>query len=93
MLTESDFDKKYTYDANVYSTERNETGVLETYGHDLVQVKQILKDRPDHVWTLLDGDDGTYIVSGYHFVNRIYYIITNEPCQSDHEEYLVDSFG
>jgi len=51
--------------------------VFETYGEDLEFVR-IQKDN--HVWTLVDGDDGeSIIVAGYHFVNRVHYIITLKP--------------
>lgn len=48
----------------------------ETYGEEVEYVK--LQDN-HHIWTEVDGDSGTYIVAGYHFVNRINYYITNKP--------------
>ena len=49
----------------------------ETYGADLDLIKTV---KENHIWTLLDCDDGeTYIVSGFHYVNRINYIITEVP--------------
>lgn len=48
----------------------------ETYGEEVEYVK--LQDN-HHIWTEVDGDSGTYIVAGYHFVNRISYYITNKP--------------
>jgi hypothetical protein len=32
-----------------------------------------------------------YLVQGLHYVNRIYYVITNEEAKSEFEEYLIDS--
>ena len=37
----------------------------------------------DCIWTYADGDDGTYICSGYHVVNRIGYYISEKPVPSD----------
>jgi hypothetical protein len=48
----------------------------ETYGEEVEYVK--LQDNK-HIWTEVDGDSGTYIVAGWHFVNRINYYITNRP--------------
>ena len=31
----------------------------------------------------MDGDNGVYIVNGYHYVNRIQYYITEVPWQPD----------
>ena len=48
--------------------------VFETYGDDIAFVGT---QNNRHVWTLLDDDNGVpTIVAGYHFVNRIGYIIT-----------------
>ena len=52
--------------------------MYETYGeeHDYVRTQP-----SDEIWTYLDGDYGeALIVSGYHFVNRIGYVITEAPC-------------
>ena len=47
---------------------------FETYGEDLAFVGT---QENRHVWTLVDDDNGIpTIVAGYHFVNRIGYIIT-----------------
>ena len=50
---------------------------FETYGEDLDFVKS---QNPNHVWTLMDDDYGKLVVvAGYHFVNRVHYIITLKP--------------
>jgi hypothetical protein len=56
---------------------------FETYGDEVEHVR--LQD-PNHVWTEVDGDDGTYIVSGYHYVNRIQYFVTENPWTDDMTE-------
>jgi hypothetical protein len=33
----------------------------------------------DHVWTVLDGDEGITISAGRHFVNRLGYVVTEKP--------------
>lgn len=96
MKTEIDFDKSYTYDTSVVSKEfdpESQAGMLETYGDDLKLVMDIANKTPMRAWTMVDGDDGMYLVQGYHLVNRIYYVITNEEAQSKDEEYLIDSYN
>lgn len=58
----------------------NEGYSYETYGDELDYVS--LQDDK-FVWTELDGDDGIYIVNGYHFVNRLSYFITNVPAPDE----------
>ena len=50
--------------------------LFETYDEELEYVKQQDSVR---VWTLLSGDDGDFIASGFHFVNRLGYFITKHP--------------
>jgi len=47
--------------------------LFETYGEELTFVQS---QEPVRIWTLLSGDDGDYVVSGCHFVNRLGYFIT-----------------
>ncbi len=49
---------------------------FETYDKEYEYVKSV---DPKYIWTEVDGDAGTYIISGYHFVNRIHYYITENP--------------
>jgi hypothetical protein len=95
MKTEADFDKLYTYDTSVVSTvfdPESQAGMLETYGADLKLVLDIANKTPMRVWTMVDGDDGMYLLQGYHLVNRIYYVITEQNAKSEDEEYLIDSY-
>lgn len=58
-----------------------EDDTFETYGKDL---KHVLKQPPNKVWTIIDDDNGNIaIVSGYRFTNRISYIITKKEWQED----------
>lgn len=36
--------------------------------------------KPEHVWTLIEDDEGTpYVISGRHLVNRLGFFITLRP--------------
>jgi hypothetical protein len=46
------------------------------------------------VWTWVDGSDGTYIVNGYSFVNRIGYFVSEVPYDDgDDWEIKVEDYG
>lgn len=49
---------------------------FETYGDDF----EFVKSQPaEMVWTEIDGDGGSYILNGFHFVNRIQYFVCQVP--------------
>lgn len=56
---------------------------FETYGEDYEFVKAQDNNK---IWTEVDGDEGTYIVAGWHFVNRIQYYITENPWEDEYTE-------
>jgi hypothetical protein len=56
---------------------------FETYGEEYEFVKA---QDPKTIWTEVDGDSGTYIVAGWHFVNRIHYYITENPWEDEYTE-------
>lgn len=64
---------------------------FETYDLELGYVLGIADTNPSRVWTYVDGDGGTYVVDGYHLVNRIYYFITEVPYEGDGLEVCVSS--
>jgi len=52
--------------------------MFETYGEEVEFVKA---QDPDKIWMYGDGDDGgSYVWSGWGFINRIGYFITEVPC-------------
>ena len=82
--------KFYTYDAwvNTFRPIKNnlvkyEQLHFETYGEELEFVQRA---GNKYIWTEVDGDEGTYIVSGYHWVNRIHYYITENPWEDEYTE-------
>jgi hypothetical protein len=82
--------KFYTYDAweKTFKPIKNHLtkyGELhfETYGEEVEFVKT---QDPKTIWTEVDGDSGTYIVAGYHWVNRIHYYITENPWEDEYTE-------
>ena len=59
---------------------------FETYGEEYEAVQKEHEANPNTIWTEVDGDSGTYIVAGWHFVNRIHYYITENPWEDEWTE-------
>ena len=86
-LTEDEFDDRYPLITNHLNPDASWVigdgpGCLfETYGEEL---DFILTQDPRTIWTFVDGDDGNqYVMSGYHLVNRIGYLISTIPFPED----------
>ena len=94
-LTEEQFDDCFTLIDNHIDTNTSFDGkMFETYGLELEFVQQMA--RQNRVITIIetDGDEiddegylipNMYYVSGMHFINRIGYLITEEPIEFEFE--------
>ena len=76
METFEDWEKKYTAIENPDTSAGFGGCGFETYGLDLVTVESY---DPLQIWTVLEVDDELILVSGFHTINRIAYIISTEP--------------
>jgi hypothetical protein len=63
---------------------------LETFGKDLDTVKKL---DASYLWTVVEGDSGDdqWIIPGYHFVNRICYLVTEKSHQGIDVDFRVPS--
>ena len=53
---------------------------FETYGEEL----EFVRSQPaENIWTEVDGDEGVYIINGYHLVNRIQYYVCEVPISTE----------
>ena len=82
-MTEDEFDDAYPLRTNHLNPHTSWVlgdgpGCLfETHGEELEFVR---KQPPETVWTLVDGDEGDqYLISGFHFANRIGYLVAEKP--------------
>jgi hypothetical protein len=100
-ITEDEFDQRYSLVPNhlnrhaSWAIDDGPGCLFETYGEELEFVRE---QDIRFVWTLIDGDDGDmYLVSGFHRVNRVGYLISSTPvpegtcvqvhlpmCENDH---------
>lgn len=73
-LTYEDWLEKYEPVENPFRTDAPFDGTMfETYEKEL----SFIQNSNNHmVWTLVDGDGGSYIINGIHLVNRLGYFIT-----------------
>jgi hypothetical protein len=61
--------------------------MYETFGEELEYVRSQPKDK---IWTIIDDEDELYIISGFHIINRIGYVITKNSFKSKNETYSID---
>jgi len=95
QLTEEQFDNMFTLMNNHLDSNASFNGeMFETYGEELEYV--ISMSKQNRVVTILEGDgdevdeDGCvvpmlYYTSGMHLINRIGYLITEEPIETEFE--------
>jgi len=83
QLTEEEFEARFPLrpnhlDPNASWQVGDGLGCLfETFGEEAEFVR---KQDPSRVWTLVDdGEGGECIISGFHFVNRLGYLISTVP--------------
>lgn len=91
-MTENAFDtwfEKYQPIKNTFrSAEASFDGTLfETFGKELEHVR--LAD-PSKVWTLIDAEGSTIIESGFHYVNRIGYFITERAVRVEDRPVVIE---
>lgn len=79
QISENEFDTQFTTVKNHLDDNASFGGCLfETYGTELDYVFEKSKITKN-VWTYIEGDEGLYIVTGFHRVNRLGFLITDEP--------------
>jgi hypothetical protein len=74
-MTWSEFVNFFKPERNKFSKDPDQF-MYETYGEEVEWVNRM---DPHYVWTYVDIDNGSVIVEGYHYVNRIGYFITEVP--------------
>lgn len=86
-ITEDEFFEQYKPVLNKFHMDPEATAfngcLYETYGVEEQHVKQVAQVNEAFVWTIIDGDNGLSITSGYHHVNRFGYLITQLPADED----------
>ena len=65
--------------------------IFETYGEEYKYVECISVNpkTSDKIWTICEEDGATFIQAGWHFVNRLGYIITEIPFTDKDEQFTI----
>ena len=82
-VTEDNFDEVFKPQQNHLDDNASFNGwMYETYGEEVEYVFNLAKTTK-RVWTIIEGDDDTlFYVSGFHYVNRIGFIV----CEVEYAE-------
>ena len=82
IISEEQFYETYKPVKNPFNANASWDGsMLETFGRELAHVQEVFKFAPNTVWTVLDCDGALVVGSGFHYVNRVGYIITEVPVE------------
>jgi hypothetical protein len=86
--TWEEFEAQFKPVTNHFDTNASFDGqMFETYGDEL---KFVHAQPPEHVWTIVEDGTGDlpWIIPDFYFVNRIGYIVTENPWQEDQADFL-----
>lgn len=85
IISENEFYKNFNLVKNhIDKNAAFDNCMFETFGKELEYVKEMVKTNPLRVWTILDcGGEGLAYISGFHFINRLGYLITKEEFNKD----------
>lgn len=63
--------------------------MFETYGEQYQIVENHVKQKGDqYCWTVVDGEKSNlYLIPGWHFVNRLGYVLTTVPFEENQRDY------
>jgi hypothetical protein len=82
ILSEDEFYEKFNRIQNHIDSNTSFDGCLfETFGLEEEYVRKVAQKTPKKVWTVLECDGRMYYSSGFHFVNRMGYFITEEEVE------------
>lgn len=84
------FYAKYIVVKNPHDTMAGIDGCL--FGTSAEEWDAIKKQNPQHVWTVVECGNHWYIATGFHLVNRIGFLLTEQPWKREEEDkvYLYD---
>jgi len=99
-MTEDEFYKKYHPVKNHLNDNASFDGCMfETYGKEIDYIRKMnyIKEMNSNtdtnrkIWTIVEYEDNIYYLSGYHWVNRLGFLVTEEAVPEDIEiEVILD---
>ena len=95
-LTEDEFYEKYNPVKNHLKLDAAFDGqMFETYGEELQYIHDLNNINGSFrrtIWTIIEAEGKLYYNSGYHYVNRLGYLVTKEQVP-ENKEILVELEG
>ena len=89
-ITEDQFYEEYKPIKNHLDDNASFDGCMfETYGEEVQYVFELAK-KENRVWTIIEGDDGMCFSAGFHYVNRLGFLITEKPYDSEEDWVEID---
>ena len=80
MILQSEWEATYKPIKNPNNDWGGTYSAFETFSPEV----DFVWSKPDNlVWTEIDGDDGSYIIAGKHYVNRLQYYVCEVPWTDD----------
>lgn len=80
----AEFETKFKPIKNQINTNTEYDGYgFGTHGAEYAVVQEMLKKDALKVWTVINGEVSTWLVSGWHYVNRDFYVITENAAPQD----------
>jgi hypothetical protein len=94
-ITEDYFEENYKPQVNhlVGIDKASFNGCMyETFGEELDYVRSMAHNpkTTKRVWTIIETDGKLFYVAGYHFVNRLGYLITEKPYENENLYVKID---
>jgi len=85
-------DSPYTYNEDIKSVifdPECQSGMLENYGEDFIQIQEIENKTPKRIWSVIDGeDDKVHVVAGMRLTEVVHYVVSNEDFREYGETYF-----
>lgn len=91
-MTIDDFEKKYTSIKNHFDDNASFDGCMfETFGEQLGYIYTQISNKK--VWTIIDSDGWYGIIAGFHFINRLGFLVTEQEWEKEDEQYVIADEG
>lgn len=84
-MTYEDWLEKYRPITNPHYEAPFDGLMFETFGKELDHVHRVRENSKRSVWTLVEENGHSYIIPGYHHINRLGYFITEVTWDDDPE--------
>lgn len=82
IMTEDEFYEKFNLVKNhIEENAAFDGAMFETYGPEEEFIRKTAQETPSKVWTIIDCDGKLYYSSGFHYVDRLGYLITEEAVE------------